>query len=258
MTSHSSVTDRPKAVLVTGAAGGIGQAIVAQCIRQGWFVFANVRSEASWKKLLSALEQQEPNVAQYCQALIYDVTDAESVKAAFNTIRKSGTVLLGLVNNAGIMRDSAIGMTTLDDFSQQMAVNVNAAFHHLQLASRLMTRQKSGSIVNISSVVAMQGSAGQVAYSASKAAIIGMTKSAAKELAPLGITVNAIAPGFIDTLLTAGYQEQRRTEVLADIALGRAGTGNDVSALVLHLLSSEAAYITGQTIKVDGMMKLNS
>lgn len=257
MTSHSKLNERKKSVLITGAAGGIGLALVSACLRDGWFVFANVRNESSKVALQLQVEKQLPDSSQYCQVLIYDVTDSESVKSAFNDIRKSGRQLQGLVNNAGVMLDSALGMTTLNDFSQQMSVNVTASFQHLQLAARLMTRQKYGSIVNISSVVAIDGSAGQVAYSASKAAILGMTKSAAKELAPLGINVNAVAPGFIDTKLTAAYQDQKRQNVLATIAMGREGTPLDVSALVLHLLSDEAAYITGQTIKVDGMMKLN-
>jgi 3-oxoacyl-[acyl-carrier protein] reductase len=216
-----------------------------------------VRNELSKKVFQSELEKQLPDSSQHCLVLVYDVTDAEKVKAAFNDIRKSGKQLQGLVNNAGVMLDSALGMTTLNDFSQQMSVNVTASFQHLQLAARLMTRQKSGSIVNISSVVAIEGSAGQVAYSASKAAILGMTKSAAKELAPLGISVNAVAPGFIGTKLTAAYQKQKRQNVVDNIAVGREGKPADVSALVLHLLSNEAAYITGQTIKIDGMMKLN-
>lgn len=257
MTSTSSSESLTKAVLITGAAGGIGRVLVSECIKHGWQVFANVRNEASWKDLLSELEAHQPDAAKHCQALIYDVAEPEEVKAAFNEIRKSGMQLQGLVNNAGVMMDAAIGMTSLNDFTQQMTINVSAAFQHLQLASRLMTRQKSGSIVNVSSIVAMEGSAGQVAYSASKAALLGMTKSAAKELAPLGISVNAIAPGFIDTKLTADYQDQKRKDVVANIAVGREGTPADVSALVLHLLSREAAYITGQTIKIDGMMKLN-
>jgi len=257
MTSHSNLNERKQSVLITGASGGIGLVLVSSCLQNGWFVFANVRNESSKLALQLQIEKQLPELAQHYQLLTYDVTDPEKVKAAFNDIRKSGKQLQGLVNNAGVMLDSALGMTTLNDFSQQMSVNVTASFQHLQLAARLMTRQKSGSIVNISSVVGIDGSAGQVAYSASKAAILGMTKSAAKELAPLGISVNAVAPGFIDTKMTAAYHDQKRQNVVDNIAMGREGQPADVSALVLHLLSSDAAYITGQTIKIDGMMKLN-
>lgn len=245
------------AVLVTGAAGGIGKAIVAACLQLGWFVFANVRSKESWEVLLQALQQKASNVQDNCHPIIYDVTEPAQVSAAFNEIRKSGKVLFALVNNAGVMHDSAISMTSLETFNQQMAINVTAPFQHLQLASRLMSRQKSGRIINLSSVVAIEVSAGQVGYSASKAAILGMTKSAAKELAPVGISVNAIAPGFIDTQLTAAYQDQKRQDVIANIAVGREGQPEDVAALVMHLLSDEAAYITGQTIKIDGMMSLH-
>lgn len=248
---------KQKTILVTGAGGGIGQAIVTACLQQGWFVFANVRNEASWLTCLQSLQQTSPNAQDMCCPLIYDVTDPTGVSAAFNEIRKSGRVLFGLVNNAGVMLDAAISMTTLDSFNQQMAINVTAPFQHLQLASRLMSRAKNGRIINLSSVVAIQGSAGQVAYTTSKAAILGMTKSAAKELAAVGISVNAIAPGFINTQLTAAYQDQKRQDVINNIAAGKEGQPEDVAALVVHLLSDDAAYITGQTIKIDGMMKLN-
>lgn len=256
MTLKPDASDRQVAVLITGAAGAIGQAITLACIRKGWFVFANVRTHSSGQQLQHALCLQETGAQDCCQPLVYDISQQDDVKAAFNTIRKSGKQLRALVNNAGIMQDAAISMTAMADFNQAMIVNVSAAFQHLQLASRLMTRQRCGSIINMSSLVAVDGSAGQVAYSASKAALIGMTKSAAKELAPLGITVNAIAPGFIDTKLTSAYQAEKRAALIANIPLGREGTPQDVSALVLHLISTEAAYITGQTIKVDGMMQL--
>jgi 3-oxoacyl-[acyl-carrier protein] reductase len=133
-------------------------------------------------------------------------------------------------------------------------VNVTACFHHLQLASRLMTKHKRGRIVNISSVVGLDGASGQVAYSTSKAAILGMTKAAAKELAKLNICVNALAPGFIDTPLTDAYQGEKRQAVLNGVAMKRAGTADEIAATIVHLLRSDSAYITGQCIRVDGLM----
>ena len=254
MTCHSNLNARSKAVLITGAAGGIGVALVSACLQHGWYVFANVRNQASWRSLQSTLEKQCSDSSQYCQPLVYDVTEPEKVKGAFNEIRKSGKQLQGLVNNAGVMQDSALGMTSLSDFTEQMTVNVTASFQHMQLAARLMTRQKSGSIVNISSVVALDGSAGQVAYSTSKASLLGMTKSAAKELASLNIRVNAVAPGFIETKLTERYTAEIRQKIIDKIEMKRSGRASEVAVTIVHLLSSDSAYITGQCIRVDGMM----
>jgi 3-oxoacyl-[acyl-carrier protein] reductase len=145
-------------------------------------------------------------------------------------------------------------MTSLSDFTQQMTVNVTASFQHMQLAARLMTRQKSGSIVNISSIVALDGSAGQVAYSTSKASLLGMTKSAAKELANLNIRVNVVAPGFIETQLTDRYTAEARQKIIDKIEMKRSGRASEIAAMIVHLLSSDSAYITGQCIRVDGMM----
>jgi 3-oxoacyl-[acyl-carrier protein] reductase len=254
MTCHSNLNARSKAVLITGAAGGIGLALVSACLQHGWYVFANVRNQASWESLQSALEKHCSDSSQYCQPLVYDVTEPEKVKGAFNEIRKSGKQLQGLVNNAGVMQDSALGMTSLSDFTQQMTVNVTASFQHMQLAARLMTRQKSGSIVNISSIVALDGSAGQVAYSTSKASLLGMTKSAAKELANLNIRVNVVAPGFIETQLTDRYTAEARQKIIDKIEMKRSGRASEIAAMIVHLLSSDSAYITGQCIRVDGMM----
>ena len=254
MTCHSNSNARTKAVLITGAAGGIGLALVSACLQHGWYVFANVRNQASWISLQSALEKQNADTNPHCQPLVYDVTEPEKVKDAFNEIRKSGKQLQGLVNNAGVMYDAALGMISLSEFTQQMTVNVTASFQHMQLAARLMTRQKSGSIVNISSVVALDGSAGQVAYSTSKASLLGMTKSAAKELANLNIRVNAVAPGFIETQLTERYTAEVRQKIIDKIEMKRSGRASEVAATIVHLLSSDSAYITGQCIRVDGMM----
>jgi len=254
MTCHSNSNARTKAVLITGAAGGIGLALVSACLQHGWYVFANVRNQASWISLQSALEKQNADTNPHCQPLVYDVNEPEKVKDAFNEIRKSGKQLQGLVNNAGVMYDAALGMISLSEFTQQMTVNVTASFQHMQLAARLMTRQKSGSIVNISSVVALDGSAGQVAYSTSKASLLGMTKSAAKELANLNIRVNAVAPGFIETQLTERYTAEVRQKIIDKIEMKRSGRASEVAATIVHLLSSDSAYITGQCIRVDGMM----
>ncbi|MBF7072361.1 SDR family oxidoreductase [Glaciecola sp. MH2013] len=249
------------AILITGAAGGIGRACVIACVKQGWHVFAAMRNKQEGQERLREALQSSGlnNVAQSADLLTlleYDVSDSKQVKAAFAQIKKSPYELVGLVNNAGLMKDSLLGMTSLDDFDMQMLVNVRASFLHLQLASRLMTKNKQGSIVNVSSVIGLDGAPGQVAYSASKAALLGMTKSAAKELAPLNIRVNAVAPGFINTQLTHDYSAAKRASVINNIAVGREGQPEDVAATIMHLLSAQSAYITGQTIRIDGMMSI--
>lgn len=243
-----------RAVLITGAAGGIGLSLLEACMLKGWHVFAACTNE---KKLRAQLSQLNIcATAQQLTCLQYDVTDPTEVKKAFRCIQQSDYQLYGLVNNAGIMKEAALGMTSIDDFEIQMQVNVTACFTHLQLASRLMTKHKTGSIVNISSVIGLDGAAGQVAYATSKSALLGMTKSAAKELAKLNIRVNAVAPGFIYTKLTEHYEGEKREQVIANIAINRAGLPCDVAALVVHLLDESSAYTTGQTIRVDGMMSV--
>jgi 3-oxoacyl-[acyl-carrier protein] reductase len=251
------------AILITGASGGIGFATLLACIQQGWHVFAACRSLDKLKACIDAFGQmkaeqskQESRLANSLTMLEYDVSNAQSIKNAFRQIQTSDFTLAGLVNCAGVMNDAPLLMQTNDDFAHQMNVNVAASLNHIQFASRLMGREKQGSIVNLSSIVGIEGSEGQVAYAATKAAVIGMTKSAAKELAPLGIRVNAVAPGFIATPLTEHYDEKKQTDVLAKIKLGRLGQAEDVANSIIHLLKAESAYISGQVIRIDGLMSL--
>ena len=154
------------------------------------------------------------------------------------------------------MLDAPLGMTRLRDLQQQLNTNTVAAFQHAQLASRLMTKRKNGSIINLCSAVGEQGSAGQSAYATSKAALSGMTKSMAKELGSLNIRVNGVAPGFIDTGMVSEYQHDKRQQVLDNIALKRAGQADEVAELICFLLSEKADYITAQVIGIDGGIKL--
>jgi 3-oxoacyl-[acyl-carrier protein] reductase len=252
--STSTAKDKAPAILITGASGGIGLATLLACLKQGWHVFAACRDEKKLRQALLDEDLELIDIDTQLTVLTYDVTDHDAVKQAFRQIQQSSFRLHGLVNNAGMMLDSMLGMTSLAQFEQQILVNVTACFQHLQLASRLMTKQKKGSIVNLSSVVGLDGASGQVAYSTSKAAILGLTKSAAKELATLNIRVNAVAPGFIDTSLTAAYQGEKRQAVLNGVGMKRAGTPAEIAATIVHLLGEESAYITGQCIRVDGLM----
>ncbi|OFI34583.1 hypothetical protein BFC17_13365 [Alteromonas lipolytica] len=238
-------------VLVTGATGGIGQAIVAACIERGATVFAGGRD----KEALSALQAR---LGKALKPLVYDVTDEQAVKEIFRQLQRQvsdgvAPPLYGLVNNAGVMLESPLSVTSMDKLKQQLNVNFLAPYQHMQLASRLMSRLRRGSIVNLVSQVSEQGSKGMSAYAASKAALTGATKSLAKELAPVGIRVNAVAPGFIDTPLTGHYEEQGRQAVLARTVMQRAGTAGEVAQAVLYLLSPRASYTTGHVLPVDGL-----
>lgn len=250
---------KQNAVLITGASGGIGFATLLSCLRQGWHVFAACRSiQKLQSSIANVINSDEVSslIDRNVTKLEYDVCDYQSIKNAFREIQSSDYSLFGLVNCAGVMKDAPLLMQTNEDIEHQMSVNVIASLNHIQFASRLMGRARSGSIVNITSVVGIEGSEGQVAYSTTKAAVIGMTKSVAKELAPLGIRVNAVAPGFIDTPLTASYEEQKRNDVLTKIGLGRFGHVNDVAHSITNLLKEDSAYISGQVLRVDGLMSL--
>lgn len=236
-------------ILITGASGGIGEAAARLAVANGANVFLGGRDE---EKLNALAEELGEAATPFC----YDVTDAEQTKSAFSHISQHVGQLDGLVNCAGIMHDAAVAMTRLDDLHAMLNVNTVAAYQHAQLASRIMSRQKAGSIVNLCSVVGEQGSAGQSAYAASKAAVSGMTKSLAKELGPLNIRVNGVAPGFIDTAMTEGYTDEQRMRVLASIPLGRFGRPNDVAGMIVLLLSDNLSYITGQVIGIDGGMRV--
>lgn len=238
-----------KHILVTGASRGIGKAVAKVCCALGAKVYLAGRDD-------QALEALALELGHNATAFSYDVTDQSQVKEAFGHIQKYVGKLDGLVNNAGIMLDAPLAMTKLEDLQLQLNVNSVAAFHHSQLASRLMTKQRCGSIVNLCSVVGEQGSAGQSAYATSKAALSGMTKSLAKELAPIGVRVNGVAPGFIETELVNHYSVEQRNSALQNIALKRPGLASEVADLISFLLSDHAAYITGQIIAIDGGMRL--
>lgn len=238
-----------KHILITGANRGIGKATAELCIACGANVYLAGRNE-------TAMESLADDLGERAVAFCYDITDQEQTKQAFAHLQQHVGKLDGLVNNAGMMLDAPLAMTTIDALQQQLQVNTLVSYQHAQLASRLMTRQRSGSIVNLCSLVGEQGSAGQSAYAASKAAISGITRSIAKELGPLGIRVNGVAPGFIDTDLVKGYQEQKREELIKQIPLGRPGEASEIANLIVFLLSDHAAYVTGQIIGIDGGLSI--
>ena len=169
-------------------------------------------------------------------------------------IKKNVGQLDAVVNNAGILDDALLGMVNEKQVSHTLAVNTEAVIYHMQYASRLMMKQKSGSIVNVSSIIGRVGNAGQTVYGASKAAVIGATYSASKELAPYNIRVNAVAPGFIETAMTKQLSQEKYEQRLSEIKMGRIGTAEEVANVILFLASDYSSYVTGQVIGVDGGM----
>lgn len=231
-----------KVCIITGAAQGIGRQIARQFADDGAIVYACDRQDFT-----SDDDRIRP--------LVMDVTDAGSVKAAFMQIYKAEGHIDCLVNNAGIVYNRKIGMIVREETERMFLVNVIAVLEMIQLVSRLMARNGGGSIVNIASVTAVLGSPGQVAYSATKGAIISMTKSAAKELAPQGIRVNAVAPGIVKTERFAELYEANGEKIdarIQRIALGRLGTPEDIANACAFLASDRASYISGQILGVDG------
>ncbi|MEY4700315.1 MAG: 3-oxoacyl-[acyl-carrier-protein] reductase [Pseudomonadota bacterium] len=240
-----------KIALVTGASRGIGRSIAIDLAKQGAFVIVNYSSspEAA-QETLNAIRE----VGGDGEILKFSVQDSQAVENAFDGIKSRHGKLDILVNNAGISRDGLVLRMKDEEWLQTLAVNLNGAFFCSRAAARLMLKAKWGRVVNISSVVGEMGNAGQVPYVSSKAGLIGMTKSLAKELASRNVTVNAITPGFIETDMTAALDEKLREEHMKAIPLGRYGQAEEVAHLVTFLTSDASAYITGQVIGINGGM----
>lgn len=238
-----------KIALVTGSSRGIGRSIVERFASEGANVYANCKKEGSFDIIAQDLSKLH---GVEVIPLYYDVTDSIRTKEAFSRIMKERKRLDILVNNAGVMEDALIGMISDELMHRIFNTNVFAVINHLQLASRLMKRTKAGSIVNLSSVVGIDGVSGQLVYSASKGAVATLTRSASKELAGDNIRVNAIAPGIIETdllnVLDDALSEKRKTS----IGLGRFGTPVEIADSALFLASDLSRYITGQILGVDG------
>ncbi len=242
-----------KTAVVTGGSRGIGKAVCLELARGGANVVLCYAGNAA-----SAAETVAECEALSAKALAVqcNVANAEEVKALMDTAISTFGAVHILVNNAGITRDGLL-MTMKDaDFDAVVDTNLKGAFYCMRAVARPMMRQRYGRIVNLSSVVGLRGNAGQINYAASKAGVIGMTKSMAKELATRGVTVNAVAPGFIETDMTAAMTDAAKTATLASIPMGRLGAAEDVARAVAFLASDEAAYVTGQVLAVDGGMAM--
>jgi 3-oxoacyl-[acyl-carrier protein] reductase len=236
--------------LVTGASQGIGRACALELARAGATVALAARNEAKLAAVAAEIEAAGGQAA----AFALDVSSEESIKAgAKAVIERFGKVEI-LVNNAGITRDGLVMAMKRADWDDVLGTNLTGAFLLTQALLRPMLKNRWGRIVNISSVVGRTGQAGQANYAASKAGLIGLTRSMAREFASRGITVNAVAPGYIETPMTAVLDEKLRTSMLATIPLGRAGTDQDIAQSVAFLASDAAAYITGHVLDVNGGM----
>ena len=242
-----------KVAVVTGGSRGIGKAICIELARLGAKVVVNYAANTEAANEVVGICQELQTEAIAIKA---DVSSAaESEELIKQTVAAFGRIDI-LVNNAGITRDNLIMRMSEEDFDAVISTNLKSAFLCSKLASKIMLKQRSGRIINISSVVGIGGNAGQANYAASKAGIIGLTKSLAKELASRNITVNAVAPGFIETDMTKDLKEESAEALMKQIPLSRLGAAKDVAAAVAFLAGEGAGYITGQVLSVDGGMAI--
>ncbi|MDI9636753.1 3-oxoacyl-ACP reductase FabG [Kamptonema cortianum] len=235
-------------VVVTGASRGIGQAIALRFGAEG----AIVACIATKKENAQGTVDQIIAAGGRAEAFGLDVADSQSVEAVFTTISETLGSPSVLVNNAGITRDTLLMRMKDEDWQSVIDVNLKGSYNCIKAVMKGMMKARTGRIINISSVVGLHGAAGQVNYAASKAGLIGMTLAVAKELGSRNITCNAVAPGFISTDMTAELSEEMKNSAISNTPLGRLGEGEDIAGVVAFLASDDAAYVTGQTITVDG------
>lgn len=242
-----------KTAVVTGGSRGLGRAVCLELAAGGAnVVLCYAGNESAANETVAACEA----LGAKALAVRCNVADSGDVKALMDTVVQAFGRIDILVNNAGITRDGLLMMMKEEDFDDVINTNLKGTFLCMKAVSRQMMKQRYGRIVNLSSVVGLRGNAGQVNYAASKAGVIGMTKSLAKELASRGVTVNAVAPGFMETDMTASMPDAAKTATLAAIPMGRMGAAEDVAKAVAFLASEEAGYITGQVLAVDGGMAM--
>jgi 3-oxoacyl-[acyl-carrier protein] reductase len=248
---RDSMSSSNLVAIVTGAGRGIGEAIAVRLARDGMRVACVSRTESNAVRTANAINAEHSDAAR---AYTVDVADRAAVAAVCERILGDFGQVDVLVNNAGVTRDGLAMRMSEEDWDVVLDTNLKGAFHFIQGVMRPMVRQRSGRIINISSVAGLGGNAGQANYAASKSGLLGLTKSLALELGSRSITVNAVAPGFINTDMTGGLPEALKANILQRIPLGRFGNPEDVAGAVAFLASAEGRYVTGQTLTVDGGM----
>ena len=242
-----------KIVLVTGATRGIGRAIAVRLGSQGATIVGTATSEAGAKSITEYL--REANIAG--SGMVLNVTDPDSIEAVVTETESTYGAPSILVNNAGITRDNLLVRMKDDDWDDIINTNLTPIYKLSKRCLRAMTKARSGRIITITSVVGVMGNAGQTNYAAAKAGVIGFSKSLAREVGARGITVNAVAPGFIDTDMTSSLADEHKTALLLQVPIKRLGTPEEIAGAVSYLASDDAAYITGETIHVNGGMYMN-
>ena len=246
----SEETDRTRVAVVTGAGRGIGRGIAESLARDGLHVICVSKSESSCGAAAKAIQDSGGKA----DALAVDVSSGDEIRKACEALLEKHECVDILVNNAGITRDNLLFRMEEDDWNAVINTNLTSCFHWIKALGRPMTRKRWGRIVNVASVVGLTGNAGQANYSAAKAGMIGLTKSLAREFAARSVTVNAIAPGFIDTDMTSELDERVKEGALSTIPLKRFGQVSDIAEMAAYLCSDKASYITGQVFTVDGGM----
>ena len=242
-----------KTALVTGATRGIGRAIAVRLGSQGATFVGTATSEAGAKSITEYL--REANIAG--SGMVLNVTDPDSIEAVVTETESTYGAPSILVNNAGITRDNLLVRMKDDDWDDIISTNLTPIYKLSKRCLRAMTKARSGRIITITSVVGVMGNAGQTNYAAAKAGVIGFSKSLAREVGARGITVNAVAPGFIDTDMTSSLADEHKTVLLSQVPIKRLGTPEEIAGAVSYLASDDAAYITGETIHVNGGMYMN-
>lgn len=243
-----------KTALITGASQGIGACIAVTLAKRGFDIAINCRSQVEVENGGNAVAEECRSHGVQAECFIADVSSFEACGEMVKAVVEHFGSLDVLVNNAGITKDGLMVRMAEDQFDAVIAVNLKSVFNMMHHTGKVMMKARSGRIVNISSVAGLYGNAGQVNYSASKAGVVGMTLTASKELGPRGVTVNAVAPGFIETPMTAVLPDKVKEAAVAGISLGRFGKPQDVANAVAFFASDDAAYVTGQVLVVDGGM----
>jgi 3-oxoacyl-[acyl-carrier protein] reductase len=241
---------KDRVALVTGASQGIGEAIARRLAAEGALVFCAARSSDKLARLVAEIEA----AGGHARAMALDVADPSAIVPAMASVVSEAGRIDILVNNAGVTQDGLILRMSKDAWDRVIATNLTGAFLLCQAAARPMLKQRSGRIINITSVVALMGNAGQANYAASKAGLLGLTKSLAREFGSRGITVNAVAPGYIETAMTEKMSDAARAGLTAQIPLERIGKPGDIAGAVAYLASDDAAYVTGHVLNVSGGM----